>query len=199
MSAIVIHEIFRLFVNTLTSDVKYSRRNMQYFWKQLQTCLSQKKRVFLIFYCISEMCMKFTTFWKTRRVSQFNYCRYYFIRKRCLVNRLKGLASADHSVINVLMGRKHCWCQHGTTIFLFLHEFEMNWVWKCLPKSHLKSSDCLLTHWLPMSSIPVAICRFSNNNFKRLYLKKERLFKIFYCFSEICMKLRTFWKKRRVS
>ena len=27
-----------------------------------------------------------------------------------------------------------------------------------------------------MTSIPVAICRFSNNNFKRLYLKKERLF-----------------------
>ena len=27
-----------------------------------------------------------------------------------------------------------------------------------------------------MTSIPVAICRFSNHKFKRLYLKKERLF-----------------------
>ena len=27
-----------------------------------------------------------------------------------------------------------------------------------------------------MNSIPVAICRFSDNNFKRLYLKKERLY-----------------------
>ena len=27
-----------------------------------------------------------------------------------------------------------------------------------------------------MTSIPVAICRFSYNNFKRLYLKKEWLF-----------------------
>ena len=27
-----------------------------------------------------------------------------------------------------------------------------------------------------MTSIPVAICRFSDNNFKRLYLKKEWLF-----------------------
>ena len=26
-----------------------------------------------------------------------------------------------------------------------------------------------------MTSIPVAICRFSGNNFKLLYLKKERL------------------------
>ena len=49
MSALVIHEIFRLFVNTLTSDVKYSRRNMQNFWQQLQTCLSQKKRFFWFF------------------------------------------------------------------------------------------------------------------------------------------------------
>ena len=30
-----------------------------------------------------------------------------------------------------------------------------------------------------MTSIPVAICRFSDNNFKCLYLKKERLFEDF--------------------
>ena len=27
-----------------------------------------------------------------------------------------------------------------------------------------------------MTCIPLEICRFSDNNFKRLYLKKERLF-----------------------
>ena len=31
-----------------------------------------------------------------------------------------------------------------------------------------------------MTSIPVAICTFSDNNFKRLYLKKERLFVNFF-------------------
>ena len=31
-----------------------------------------------------------------------------------------------------------------------------------------------------MTSIPVVICRFSNNKFKRLYLKKERLFVDFF-------------------
>ena len=30
-----------------------------------------------------------------------------------------------------------------------------------------------------MTSIPVAICRFSYNNFKRLYLRKERLYENF--------------------
>ena len=46
MSALVTSEIFRLFVNTMSSDDKYSLRNMQIFWKQLQTLLSQKKQAF---------------------------------------------------------------------------------------------------------------------------------------------------------
>ena len=46
-----------------------------------------------------------------------------------------------------------------------------------------------------MTRIPVAICRFSDNNFKRVYLKKERLILDFYCISEMCMKFTTFWKK----
>ena len=46
MSAFVTSEIFRLFVNTLTPDDKYSRRIMQMFWQQLQTLLSQKGKAF---------------------------------------------------------------------------------------------------------------------------------------------------------
>ena len=49
MSALVTSEVFRLFVDTLTSDVKYSRRNMQIFWKQFQTLLSQKRKIFFDF------------------------------------------------------------------------------------------------------------------------------------------------------
>ena len=36
MSALVISEIFRLFVNTLTPDDNYPRRIIQIFWPQLQ-------------------------------------------------------------------------------------------------------------------------------------------------------------------
>ena len=46
MSALVTSEIFRLFVNTLTLDVKYSRRNMQIFWQILQTLLPQEEKTF---------------------------------------------------------------------------------------------------------------------------------------------------------
>ena len=49
MSALVTSEVFRLFVDTLTSDVKYSRRNMQIFWQQFQTILSQKTKTFFDF------------------------------------------------------------------------------------------------------------------------------------------------------
>ena len=49
MSALVTSEVFRLFVNTLTPDVKDSRRYMQIFWQQLQTTLSQKRKSFFDF------------------------------------------------------------------------------------------------------------------------------------------------------
>ena len=49
MSALVISEIFRLFVNTLTPDAKYSRRNMQIFWEQFQTLFSRNREAFCQF------------------------------------------------------------------------------------------------------------------------------------------------------
>ena len=33
-----------------------------------------------------------------------------------------------------------------------------------------------LTRWLPKTSILVAMCRFSDNNLKRIFLKKKTLF-----------------------
>ena len=50
MSALDSSEIFRLFVNTLTPDDKYSRRYMQIFLQQLQTPLSQKGMVVFGFF-----------------------------------------------------------------------------------------------------------------------------------------------------
>ena len=50
MSALFTSEIFRLFVNTLTPDEKYSRRYMQIFWQQLQRPLSQKGMVVFPFF-----------------------------------------------------------------------------------------------------------------------------------------------------
>ena len=46
MSALVTSEIFRLFVNKLIQDDKYSRRNMQIFWEQLQTPWPEEGKAF---------------------------------------------------------------------------------------------------------------------------------------------------------
>ena len=46
MSALVTSEIFRLFVNTLASDDKYSHRYKQIFWQQFKTLLSQEEKIF---------------------------------------------------------------------------------------------------------------------------------------------------------
>ena len=50
MSALVTSEIFRLFVNTLTPDDKYSRRYILIFWQQIQRLLSQKGKTFCRFF-----------------------------------------------------------------------------------------------------------------------------------------------------
>ena len=50
MSAFVTCEIFRLFLNTLTPDDKYSRRYMQIFWQQLHATLSQKEKTLCQFF-----------------------------------------------------------------------------------------------------------------------------------------------------
>ena len=48
--------MFRVFVNTLTPDDKYSRRNMQIFWQQFQTTLSQKRKTFCQFLIVILNC-----------------------------------------------------------------------------------------------------------------------------------------------
>ena len=50
MSALVTSEISRLFLKMLTPDENYSLRNMQIFWKQIQTLLSQKGKTLCGFF-----------------------------------------------------------------------------------------------------------------------------------------------------
>ena len=55
-SALVISEIFKLFVNTMAPDDKYSHSNMQIFWQQLQTLLSQEEKTFRGFFIAFPKC-----------------------------------------------------------------------------------------------------------------------------------------------
>ena len=50
MAALVEFEIFRLFVKTLTPDDKYAICNIQIFWQQIRTHLSQKGKTLCGFF-----------------------------------------------------------------------------------------------------------------------------------------------------
>ena len=50
MSALVRSKILGLFVNTLTAEYKYSRRNMQTLTQKVQTPLSLKQKTFSRFF-----------------------------------------------------------------------------------------------------------------------------------------------------
>ena len=56
MSALVTSEIFRLFVNTLSPDDKYSRRKITIFWQQRQALLSQEEKTFCGFFIALPKC-----------------------------------------------------------------------------------------------------------------------------------------------
>ena len=56
MSPLVTSEIFRLFLNTLAPADKYSRRNMQIFWQQFKTFISQKVKPLFGFFIAFMKC-----------------------------------------------------------------------------------------------------------------------------------------------
>ena len=58
MSVLVTSEIFRLFVNTLNPDENYSFRNMQIFWQEIQTLLSQKGKTLWGFFIAFLKCAR---------------------------------------------------------------------------------------------------------------------------------------------
>ena len=67
----------------------------------------------------------------------------------------------------------------------FYHIFSWllgNRVRKCLSQFYLKSHDCLLTHWLQMTSILFVIVRIHGNQFKSSYLRKKTLSEFLFSF-----------------
>ena len=66
-SLLVICQFLELSVNTLTNDDKYSRLNRDNLTETIQMHLSQKQKLFFsIFFWVSEMKIKFSTFWKNK-------------------------------------------------------------------------------------------------------------------------------------
>ena len=77
----------------------------------------------------------------------------YEPRKTVLDKCLKGRVSDDRSTSNMVNGSKHCWNLKNKTFTIFIDHCEDNWGLKSLPEWYAKSYDCLLTRWLPVTSI----------------------------------------------
>ena len=127
-------EILELFVNTLTTDDKYSSRNIQNLTQQLQTTMSQKQKTFYrIFITYVKSRTSSDDFVKKDESTSFSIYDIIDAEKRMLLKRLIDLASEHILLINVFTSLKHCWNQQGATFILFFHEYGINRVGKCLP------------------------------------------------------------------
>ena len=62
-------EVLGQLVNTLTADYKHSAESGEFIATSSNADISRTQNFFSIFYCISEMYIKFTVFWKKRSVS----------------------------------------------------------------------------------------------------------------------------------
>ena len=94
--------------------------------------ISETKSFFWIFYCVSEIYIKFRKFWKKRWAFHLKYSRNNWLQTKGLLKCLKCLTSEHVSVNDVLAGSKHCWNQHGTTITECFNKSGKKWVGKSL-------------------------------------------------------------------
>ena len=115
-------EILELFVNTLTTDDKYSSRNIQNLTQQLQTTMSQKQKTFYrIFITYVKSRTSSDDFVKKDESTSLSIYDIIWCRKKWLLKRLIDLASEHLWLINVFTSFKPHWNQQRAAIILFFH------------------------------------------------------------------------------
>ena len=116
-------------------------------------------------------------------------------RKTRLDKSLKSPVADDSSRINMADVRKHCGNLHHRFFNIFFDNCQGHWVGKSLSSWHAKSLDCLLTHWMPMTSILFLIIAISRYQFRCNYLWKKKFSSIFFCFLKSSWNSKPFEKK----
>ena len=77
-------------------------------------------------------------------------------------------------------GPKHYRDLHDNTFIMLIDHCEDNWVGTNLSESYGKFQDCLLTHWLPISSILFLIGAISMQSIQMQLSKKKNFFLKFF-------------------
>ena len=122
------------------------------------------------------MYIKFPMFWKKNWVPWVKCFWSYWLRNMCLFNCITGLVFENPLAVNVLTSPKNSWNLQKNTFIQLFHHSEPNCVRKTDFKSDLRFWDCLLTRWLPTTSILVVIERIYHYQFKSNYVKKQKFF-----------------------
>ena len=110
----------------------------------------------------------------------------YGLRKTWLDKCLKSPVSEDPLTSNMVNGPKHCWNLNDATFTIFIDPLEGKSGWKIVSDSYAKYYDCLLTHWLSMTSILFLIETIYCNIFRCNYLRNKKTFSNFFL---------AFWKR----
>ena len=100
----------------------------------------------------------------------------YRLSKTCLNHSLEircFRTSFDSQRVN---GAKQLWNAHESTFIIFFDDSEGKWFKKYLPYWTFKSWGCMLTHWLPMRTIPLGIVGICSSILKCNYLQNKTPF-----------------------
>ena len=146
-------QILGLFAYILAGNDKYPFLNRENLTITIEIHISHKQQPFSQF---------FSAFLKSRLNSEhvekkMTVIDFVFPKlrtpKRWLDKYLKRPPSEDSSTNKMVKGPERCRNLHHGSSIRFIYQCEGIWVVKSLTYLHEKSWDCLLTHWLPMTSI----------------------------------------------
>ena len=176
ISPFVNFKILGVFVNTFTVDDKYPVWDCENLQFHIEMQLSQKQKRFSQFYVpLMESSSNSKHFQKKMIVIAYLFSKLKTV-KTWVDQSVKSVVSEHRLAVNILKGSKHLWNLRESVFIIFFDHSERKWLGKYLPYWTLKSWRCLLTHWLPMRSIPLGILGICRSLFKCKYLKNEKLF-----------------------
>ena len=151
------------------------------------------------FFSIFEIYTQYWTFSKKRWPSSLIYFWTYGLQKTWLDKCLKSAVSDDPSTTNMVNGLKLCWNLNGSTFTIFIDHCDGNSFRKNFSWWYGKSQDCLLTDWLPMTSILLLIETIYCNIFRCNYQINKKEFRsflfFFFAFPKFRLNFEQFKKK----
>ena len=169
--------------------------------KPIRMLLFQNQKTFSeYFFCISRIYIRVGIFWKKRWASEVIFFWNYRLQKAGLFKCQKSPVLKHLWTVNMLMGSKHLINAHDGIFAIFFDHSERKWARKNLFWKYMKSWDCLLTYWHPMTSILSQSKRvFNATNSNTFISKSKNIFWIFFCISGIHIKFGILSKRRRAS